>query len=1036
MDESAGLTMYDRSGYGSNITASGATRGSIPLISGMDNSTVFPTGAYCTYPVFGAWTSGREQQAFTVEFACHFSSSTASYTIFQPRIVGTWVLGNYISIVDSALVFSMSNGTTSTIGTDVRKLVYRMSNERVRHVACTYDGNSMSIFIDGKLVAKRDDGVATMNFDPTSYLTHATASGSTLYLNGMAIYRRALSESEIASHYQLMSDVTSPRDIAATKSGRHLGLDSATFKHSLDLQWPANIGFDKFSTDNVYADSAGRLTLRRLEPAKYVNLSTGLEETPTYGYGVIVEEDRAVMYDNSVLGISGVNWTVMASWNFIQSIHYDGQERTLFEMSNFDGTRILGMYFNSTTGLCCRMSYDDTSGQHVETMLWSIPSIQPGWRSIGIWSASGYVYAYVDGWNVAQDFGDTFSDTSDLSWPQAYPDDWQSGWYYVYPGEGPSQGIYAGFSLGAQTRFAASGPLSFGKKSFTGTIANYYGPFVNLKIRGSDYTNTATTTGPFYMKGVSSLAVSQEGTARWIASVTSLTSETVNLLSRNQSSACENGTMAGFSANGNCWLSAAPEGMDGAYSLQAVVQDSGQDAEIVLIPSMAQTAGAGATRGIVAGRTYSYSCYAYSLLQRKAAVGVRWYNSSGAEISTTPLSVSETMPGSHVQLFGTAVAPSGAVAGAVFTRILAETAVEYDTYLFDCFGLWEGTSRDWVTSAFNIDYSMIDFSPDSSNVKVYGSTFNILTTAYAAWIDGTGTMPDSSSWVRCYPSDAFPGISANEDLNPADLYSKMIGVKAILSTDDSVDDIPVLDVARVEIANVTNSMTSNHGDGLELRGTVTVGGKSNVIDRRKGAGLSTRKTGYAIVNSQRSGDYVSIPASSGNEEDTTTSVDIPATKSVEFWSMLTAAPTYDETYFWTNGNGLSIRAYVASSGRTLRLTNCSAIVNGVAVSSGSYTVPIGEWIHVVLTSSADMVATPATSGDGMHWLGSMNGSGMAGYSIGWLSYYPDVLTSAQALENFSLYTGRPTGRAQDSVALTMTDSAPSMIEAYGHVISS
>ncbi len=86
-----------------------------------------------------------------------------------------------------------------------------MSSGQWHHVASTYDGSAMKLYIDGSMVAERSQSGNLKPMEPTSFLsigsedgrTHNPSLPGTRYFNGLidevAIYNQALSADEIAS---------------------------------------------------------------------------------------------------------------------------------------------------------------------------------------------------------------------------------------------------------------------------------------------------------------------------------------------------------------------------------------------------------------------------------------------------------------------------------------------------------------------------------------------------------------------------------------------------------------------------------------------------------------------------------------------------------------------------------------------------------------------------------------------------------------------------------------------------------------------
>ena len=66
----------------------------------------------------------------------------------------------------------------------------------------TYDGNTLRLFVDGALVASRAVGALPLNTSNRSVLTGAVDTSAGVWIDDLALYGRALTAAQVATHYQ------------------------------------------------------------------------------------------------------------------------------------------------------------------------------------------------------------------------------------------------------------------------------------------------------------------------------------------------------------------------------------------------------------------------------------------------------------------------------------------------------------------------------------------------------------------------------------------------------------------------------------------------------------------------------------------------------------------------------------------------------------------------------------------------------------------------------------------------------------------
>lgn len=249
LDESSGVTASDISGCGNNGTYVGGLQDKIlPLVSGgvsgnLINSTKSITLS-TTKDYYGSTVSGG--------FANRYTSKN-NFTLeawFYPQILSntrTVLLADNTSLIGlyyeaGSIVFKLQ----------AEELYYALNNtNKVMHIAASYSQNSISLYIDGAIVATKS--ISSFSFsNTTSTFSIGPTSGSDYFIvDAPAIYRNSLPLETIKGHFAAGAYHVNPIQFVRTDGGILFPLNDefnkAIYRYSLK-------NLDTYVTDDVYYD--------------------------------------------------------------------------------------------------------------------------------------------------------------------------------------------------------------------------------------------------------------------------------------------------------------------------------------------------------------------------------------------------------------------------------------------------------------------------------------------------------------------------------------------------------------------------------------------------------------------------------------------------------------------------------------------------------------------------------------------------------------------------------------------------------------
>lgn len=403
LDERGTVDIADHSGHSREATLSysfaSATR---PLVPGAENGMYMIYDTSITYPYIEVWEKYRSREAFTVEFWFLGTSTYGEYHVFQPYETAGDLQYNYIKVVDSEVVFSVSEisdgnatGQTYVVKAPIQDI--KISH----HIACVFTGRSISIVIDG--IVKKEVIVNSLSFshDLTGFKTYGGNDNYTL--NALAIYRRAVPVGELKNHFNMGRKVMNPLDIVTYSMGDLIPLNSNNFYHTLSLRYPQFDDINDWDMHNIRV-SNNKWTMKSYTPAEFYG------GTPSYNTYLDLGADQYVVYPD-VSNLLGGDFAVGGYWYVDSTIHNAVAEFTLMELYSGNKETIIGLYKDVAGDLVIRYKeFNSGTGQY-DVSAYSIIGTASTYYDSFV-----YIYFTYDGADITTYVNtDTNSFTTDIS---------------------------------------------------------------------------------------------------------------------------------------------------------------------------------------------------------------------------------------------------------------------------------------------------------------------------------------------------------------------------------------------------------------------------------------------------------------------------------------------------------------------------------------------------------------------------------------------------------------------------------------------
>ena len=260
LNESSGTTAFDYSGSGNNGTYTGSlTTNIMPMVLGGVSATKISPTQYITLPITKNYYGLTQEHSLATKYCSdnHFSLEiwvkTEELGSAENVLFGDATSNIGIFWQDGLIKFKLDSDSLTYLCNDI---------PQVKHIVCTYTQDRASIYLDGILVATKDlitnYSFTNESFEPT---IGPAESGDVFYVDAPAIYRYALSQEQIASHY-LFSETVPLQQVVKDDNGDLIILTDFNMQKNLIRKYPADNPWRNFyNTDLFYNEQYGYISL-------------------------------------------------------------------------------------------------------------------------------------------------------------------------------------------------------------------------------------------------------------------------------------------------------------------------------------------------------------------------------------------------------------------------------------------------------------------------------------------------------------------------------------------------------------------------------------------------------------------------------------------------------------------------------------------------------------------------------------------------------------------------------------------------------
>lgn len=341
LDESSGQVAYDISGCNNHGSYVGQiVKLGMPVVSGGEHSNKIDSSNYIQFTLSkdfsgtagtgGFATADTSDNDFTFESWFHPKTLTS----FTPILADSSGIGLYWD--NGNIVFKLES----------TRIDYSVPNpNRVMHVVGVYSVRAMSLYVDGVLVASQE---VSIKFTNTSVVLSSgpSASGEYFLIDSPAVYRYALSQDSIMSHYNNLflntdDQISSPELGSLFKASDRYQTIETTYSYPEQEKWESliynnnNLSYNSIN-NSIYlnsGDSSGEFVEDMVLSIAKDYISSRIDWVASSGVSIYVSETSA----------SGP-WTICSNGSsipgFTQGSNFSSNKilyfRIVFESSDSD----------------------------------------------------------------------------------------------------------------------------------------------------------------------------------------------------------------------------------------------------------------------------------------------------------------------------------------------------------------------------------------------------------------------------------------------------------------------------------------------------------------------------------------------------------------------------------------------------------------------------------------------------------------------------------------------------------------------------
>ena len=289
LDESSGTTAFDISGSGNNGTYHGSiTTNILPLVSGGVSGSLITSEDYITLPILYDYNGDDASGGLANKY---YSDNDFSLECWiYPKFISTSISPIFADNANSTIGIYWQDGNIVFLAGD-KRLDYRTNNvDQSMHIVATYTPTSMSLYING---VKEETKSFTKNIFTNDefypFIGPTYEASDSFIADAPAIYRYALSESQVKNHFNLFKPIA-PIQIVGPDNGILFSMSDESIKKTFSYCYPYNKKWDQFNVSGLYYD----------KKEDFISVDTDLNS--------VILEDRFTIPSSINLVSSKVEW--------------------------------------------------------------------------------------------------------------------------------------------------------------------------------------------------------------------------------------------------------------------------------------------------------------------------------------------------------------------------------------------------------------------------------------------------------------------------------------------------------------------------------------------------------------------------------------------------------------------------------------------------------------------------------------------------------------------------------------------------------
>ena len=232
----SGMPVWDSSGNEFNGYATDASDHELmPIISGAVRGTEVKPITKLYYPVEGIANKEYSDDEFTIEVWASLPNITTS----QIPIVADTLNSIGLFYENGTICFSVQN----------QSIYATIDASEALYIVATFTSNSLNLYIDGKNVASKVLNDFIFTNESSSFISGEAQE--TFVIDGLAFYKKALTQAQIISHYNAGNIETPTSQIVYPDNGTLFSMNIKKVRNAYEYSYPKSSPWRNFADENV-----------------------------------------------------------------------------------------------------------------------------------------------------------------------------------------------------------------------------------------------------------------------------------------------------------------------------------------------------------------------------------------------------------------------------------------------------------------------------------------------------------------------------------------------------------------------------------------------------------------------------------------------------------------------------------------------------------------------------------------------------------------------------------------------------------------